>query len=468
MTDTADRAGSLAEELRWISAGETAARVRTGELTPRQVVEAAFERIDAAEPVLNAFIRLRRDEALAEADVIAERLAAGEHLPLAGVPVAVKDDVPMQGVVVTHGSRAHTQPSAEDAHTFGLIRAAGGILIGATRTPEFCLTPFCETELGGATRNPWDTTRTPGGSSGGSAAAVAAGLVPIALGGDGGGSIRGPAAWCGLPGLFPTPGSVTMEPMGEVWGGLAVQGGFGRTIADVALLYDVLLTEPQQLTTALEQDAPRVRIGQSLDRAVDRPIPQGGRIAAPWIRAADLTATLLGQLGHDVQPVRLKFGNAAAKFSVRYLVEIGREVDATDAPSQIEKGTRLLVRLGRPLRRLMGWASNAEPERRLVEQALDGFDVLLTPAMPCSAPPVGERDGAPSVVTSIKASQRVSFLNVWNQLGWCGISVPAGVDAQGLPVAILLTARPGSERLLLQLAAQLERARPWDYPKGLR
>ncbi len=464
MTDTADQTSSLAEELRWASAGATAARVRSGELTPKQVVEAAFERIEAAEPTLNAFIRLRRAEALAEAEIVSDRLAQGEYLPLAGVPVAVKDDAPMEGVVVSHGSRAYTQPSPEDAATFKLIRAAGGVLVGATRTPEFCLTPFCESDLGGATRNPWDPSRTPGGSSGGSAAAVSAGLVPLALGGDGGGSIRGPAAWCGLPGLYPTPGSVTMEPMGEIWGGLAVQGGFGRTIADTALLYDVLLTEPQGLAAAVTEETPKLRIALSLDRAMDRPIPQGGRISEAWVRASDLTATLLGQLGHEVEPVRVKFGNAATKFSIRYMVEIGKEVDETDAPKQIEKGTRLLVRMGRPLRPLMRWAMNVAAECKAVEQSLEGFDLLLSPTMPCSAPPVGERDGVPSIVTSFKASQRVSFLSTWNLLGWCGISVPAGVDAQGLPVAVLLTGRPGSERQLLQIAAQLERERPWDFP----
>jgi amidase len=467
VTDTASAAASLVEELRWAGAGATAARVRSGELTPQQVVEAALARIDAAEPTLNAFIRIRREEALAEAAVVAERLAAGEFLPLAGVPVAVKDEVPMEGVVVTHGSYAYTSPSQQDAAVITLIRAAGGIFVGATRTPEFCLVPFTESALGGITRNPWDPSRTPGGSSGGSAAAVAAGLVPLALGADGGGSIRAPAAWCGLPGLFTTPGAVSMEPMGPIWTGFVAQGGFARSIADTALLYDVLLTEPQGLAAAITEAPRPLRIAISSDRAADKPIPQGGKIDAPWQRAADLTATLLSQAGHAVEPARIKFGNSGLKFTIRYLASAADEIDATDEPTRIEKGSAFVARLGRPMRRLLPWALKVGAERKLVEDSLKGFDLLLSPTMPCSAPPTGERDGKPSIVTVLKAAQRVSFLNVWNLLGWPGVSVPAGLDAQGLPVAALLTGRPGSERLLLQVAAQLEQARPWDLGKAV-
>jgi amidase len=128
----------------------------------------------------------------------------------------------------------------------------------------------------------------------------------------------------------------------------------------------------------------------------------------------------------------------------------------------------MLKRLGKAAGPLAGWAANVAPERARVEAAMAGFDVLLTPSMPCAPPPVGERDREPALVTTLKASQRVSFLNVWNLLGWPGITVPAGVDAQGLPLGILLTGRPGTERMLVQLAAQLERARPWSYPGQTR
>lgn len=467
MTSPLDVSPALVEELRFVGAGATAARVRAGELTPHQTVAAALARIDAAQPALNAFIRIDREAALAEAADVASRLAAGEFLPLAGVPIALKDETAQAGVVVTHGSRAYTAPCDADADVLKLVRAAGAIVVGATRTPEFCLFPFTESDLGGITRNPWDPSRTPGGSSGGSAAAVAAGLVPLALGGDGGGSIRAPAAWCGLPGLMATPGSVSTAPQASIWGGLAVLGGFGRSIADTALLYDVLLTERQDLAAAITEPAPAVRIGHTLDRAVDRPVPQGGPIDAPWKRASDLTANLLSELGHDVQPARVRFGNTAQKFSVRYCTELRAELAQTPSPKTIGREPKVIARVGRLLEPLRSWALDVEKERAIVEASLEGVDVLLTPTMPVAPPPVGERDGAAAIATLLRASRRVSFLNTWNVLGWPGLSVPAGLDAAGLPVAVLLTARPGQERLLLQLGAQLERERPWELGKAV-
>lgn len=467
MTDAVDASPALVEELRFVGAGATAARVRAGELTPRQTVAAALARIDAAQPTLNAFIRIDREAALAEADQVAARLAAGEFLPLAGVPIALKDESAQAGVVVTHGSRAYTQPSEVDADALRLVRAAGAVVVGATRTPEFCLFPFTESDLGGITRNPWDPSRTPGGSSGGSAAAVAAGLVPLALGADGGGSIRAPAAWCGLPGLMATPGSISTAPLPSIWGGLAVMGGFGRSIADTALLYDVLLTERQDLAAAIAEPAPTVRIGHTLDRALDKPLPQGGPIDAAWKRASDLTANLLSELGHDVQPVRVRFGNLSEKFSVRYGTELRAEIAETGDPSAIGREPKAIARLGRLVGPLRRWALDVEKDRAIVEASLAGVDVLLTPTMPVAPPAVGERDRAPSLLTVLRASRRTSFLFHWNALGWPGLSVPAGLDADGLPVAVLLVARPGHERLLLQLGAHLERERPWELGKAV-
>lgn len=451
----------LVEQLRWTSATATAARVRAGELTPRQVVEAAFARIADVQPRLNLFIRIERERALADADRVAERLAAGEHLPLAGVPIATKDEFAIAGDVITKGSRTRTSPATEDAEIIRLVRAAGGVIVGATRTPELCLTPYTESVLGGVTRNPWDPSRTPGGSSGGSAASVAAGLVPIALGGDGGGSIRGPAAWCGLPGLFSTPGAVSTAPDVEPWTGFVAFGGMARTIADTALLYDVLLTEPQQLSAAVTEAPEPVRIAQTSDRAIDQPLPQGGKVEQAWSQAADRTADLLRSLGHEVEPRKLRFASASLKFTVRYATSARADLAGTDHPELAEPITRLVARLGGPLRRALGWAMDLTAERAALETSLGDADVVLTPAMPCSAPPVGERDGRSALLTMLAASRRVSFINTWNLFGWPGISVPAGVDRGGRPVAVLLTARPGQERLLLQLAAQLERAQPW-------
>ncbi|MFT4034850.1 MAG: amidase family protein [Patulibacter sp.] len=457
---------SLEEALRWIGVQETARRVRDGELTPQQTVSAALARIDAAQPQLNAFARVWHERALADADRVAERLAAGESLPLAGVPVAAKDEVAIAGEVTTKGSRTMTAVATSDAELIRLVRAAGGVIVGATRTPELCFTPYCESELGGVTRNPWDHARTPGGSSGGAAAAVAAGLVPVALASDGGGSIRGPAAWCGLPGLFATPGLVSPAPLHEPWTGMVSYGGIARTIADTALLYDVLFTHPVGLAAALTQEPEVVRIVQTLDRAADRPVPQGGPIDGSCRSAVREIADLLRELGHEVQPRRVRFAAAGAKFAVRYATSAREDLLRTDEPQLAEPVTRLVARVGGVLRRLRPWALDLARERAALDRSLGDAQVIVTPTMPCTAPPVGERDGRHPLLTVLAASRRVSLLNTWNLLGWPGLTVPAGTGRDGLPVGVLLTGRPGSERLLLQLGAQLERARPWPLGAG--
>jgi len=463
---TSAHEAALAEHLRWVTAQDTVRRVRSGELTPRQVVTAALARIDEAQDRLNAFQRISRERALADADRVAERLAAGEDLPLAGVPVAAKDEVDVAGEVVTKGSRALTSVSSEDAASIRLVRAAGGVVVGATRTPELCLTPYTESVLGGVTRNPWDTSCTPGGSSGGSATAVSAGLVPLALAGDGGGSIRGPGAWCGLPGLFVTPGAISTSPVVAPWTGMVSPGGFARTVADTALLYDVLLTEARGLVATLDHLPRPVRVLLTTDRAMDWPLPQGGPIDPAWVQAAQLTAALLRGLGHTVSTGRVRFAAASTKFSVRYTASAADDVAATDHPERVEPVTRLAARVGSVTRRALPWALDVSAERAAVEASLAGVDVLLTPTMPCAPPPVGERDGVRSLVTILRASRRVGFLNPWNLLGWPGLTVPAGLDADGRPVAALLTARPGQERMLLQLGAQLERVHPWAIGAG--
>ncbi|MBO9532978.1 MAG: amidase [Solirubrobacteraceae bacterium] len=456
----------LAETLRWVGASATAARVRAGELSPRRAIEAALARIDASQPELNAFRLVWHERALAEADAVAARLADGEHLPLAGVPVATKDEFEMAGEVIAKGSRTRTSPATEDAEIIRLIRAAGGVIVGVTRTPEFCLTPYTESELGGITRNPWDPSRTPGGSSGGSAAAVAAGLVPMALGGDGGGSIRGPAAWCGLPGLFATPGSISTAPQTDPWTGFVSYGGLTRSIADTALLYDVLLAEPHGLSGAVGEAPAPVKIALTSDRSADQPLPQGGKVEASASRAADTTADLLRRLGHDVEPRRLKFGRAGLKFTIRYLTSARADLLASDDPAQAEPITRLVSRLGGPARRFLPFALDLTKERAALDASIGDAQVILTPTMPCTAPVAGERNGKPALFTMLAAARRVSFINTWNLFGWPGLTVPAGVDANGLPIGVLLTARPGSERLLLQLGAQLERERPWPLGPG--
>lgn len=436
----------------------TARRVRAGESTARAEVEAALQRVRVGDGLLNAFSRVLADEALHAADEVDARVRAGEHLPLAGVPVAVKDDVDLAGLVTTRGSRAVSSPADADAELVTRLRAAGAVVVGTTRTPELCLVPRTESDLGGPTRNPHDPARTPGGSSGGSAAAVAAGLVPLATAGDGGGSIRGPAAWCGLPGLKGTPGTVGGTGAEGVWSGLGVVGVLGRTLADTALAHDVLADEPSDLVTALAGGTSGpLRVAVSTTRPVGFG-PGAGGLHPAWRDAADRTGRALRDLGHRVAPLRLRLGAAGPKFTVRYLRAAHDELRTTDDPGAAEPGTRLLARLGRASGPLTSWSRDVRREVAAVEASLHGADVLVTPTMPCPPPRVGETARLPAVLTPLRDERRAAYCYPWNLLGWCGLTLPAGLDADGLPVGVLLTARPHHEHLLLALAGDLERA----------
>ncbi|HEX8714747.1 MAG TPA: amidase family protein, partial [Solirubrobacteraceae bacterium] len=228
-----------ASEIAFAGIARQAELIAAGELSSRELVELCLRRIEAAQPRLNAFRAVLAERALLEADQADARRGAGAERPLLGVPIAVKDDIDVAGEVTALGSNAYGAPAAADAEVVRRLRAAGAVIIGKTNVPELCVWPFTETATFGVTRNPWDVQRAPGGSSGGSAVAVAAGLVGAALGSDGAGSIRIPAAWCGLFGLKPQRGRVSLAPRPRSWNGLSVNGVLTRRVADTALFHDV-------------------------------------------------------------------------------------------------------------------------------------------------------------------------------------------------------------------------------------
>ena len=256
-------------DIAFSGAAQQARLLAAGEITAPALLELYLRRIGRLDPALNAYRVVLADPARAEAAAVQQRLDAGERLPLLGVPIAIKDDVDVAGEVTTMGTSAYGAPKACDAEVVRRLRAAGAVIIGKTQVPELTIWPFTESLTFGATRNPWDTDRTPGGSSGGTAAAVAAGLAAIGLGSDGAGSIRIPSTWCGLFGLKPQRDRISLHPHEDAWNGMVVNGPLARTVEDAALFLDATTTMP-------------VPDGGFV-AAADRP---PGRLTAPPRRAA--------------------------------------------------------------------------------------------------------------------------------------------------------------------------------------
>src|SRR6202011_478341 len=225
----------MSSEIAFAGASEQARLLAAGAITAPALLELYLQRIKLLDNKIRAYRVVLEESARVEAAAAQRRLDSGDRRPLLGVPVAIKDDVDVAGEVTTMGTSAHGPPKDEDAEVVRRLRAAGAVILGKTMVPELCIWPFTESLTFGATRNPWDVDRTPGGSSGGSAAAVAAGLAAVALGSDGGGSIRIPSTWCGLYGIKPQRDRVPLAPHHGAWNGLSANGPIARTVADAAL-----------------------------------------------------------------------------------------------------------------------------------------------------------------------------------------------------------------------------------------
>ncbi|HEX8156687.1 MAG TPA: amidase [Solirubrobacteraceae bacterium] len=441
-------------ELAFAGVARQAEMVRAGEVSPRELVETALERIEALDPELNAFRIVFAERALSEADQAGAR--RGDPRPLLGVPIAVKDDQAVAGAVRARGSNAYSSPEAADADLVRRLRAAGAIVVGITRTPELTLWPFTETAAGGITRNPWDPQRTPGGSSGGSAAAVAAGLVPGATASDGAGSIRIPAACCGLFGLKTQRGRISTAPLDEVWNAMSAYGFLTRTVADAALLYEVATGKPY--IAAAGQEPPKLRIALSLK------IPPGSsaRLHPDWRRAAQDTAELLRVRGHDVAEANPAIGAAGTRVLARYLAGAYDEAQTAEHPERLERRTRAIARWGKAARRRLDHIRVTElADAAKVNAIFDDFDIVLGPTLARAPLPIGRYEGRGAAYTLGGVLRWVPFNGLWNHIGNPAAAVPAGFDSEGLPLSVQLAGRPGAERTLFSLAAQIEAARPW-------
>lgn len=477
-----------------LDATDMAARVRSGNVTAGELLEAAIARADAVDPRVHAITRRLDDEA---------RVRTRGQLdgPLAGVPFLLKDLFQAQrGVVETCGSRAMASAVASDTDTVvSRWLDAGAVVFGRTNVPEFGIKGTTEPALFGPTHNPWDLTRSPGGSSGGSAAAVAAGIVPVAGANDGGGSIRIPAACCGVFGLKPGRGVVPTGPgQGEFFHGGAVTGVVSRTVRDSALFLDVVrgtdpvappyafAPAPQSYVDATQQDPPRLRIGVQVESALsDGPDPE-------VVAAVRATADQLTEMGHTVVEARpaIDEQQLAEDFLVPWFVHVAATVDelrergARD--DDFELDTRVLAALGRATgavdheRALMRWHTHV----RVLADFHREHDLLLTPTTATTAPPLGahatsalEHVGAGvalrarlgRLIASTGAAQAgvlrnlrwVPFTQLANVTGRPAVSVPLHESRAGLPIGVQFVAPPGGEGLLFSLSARLEEALPW-------
>jgi len=469
-------------DLMFRSAGELAEMVRSGEITSRELVQTSLERIEELNPMLNAFVQIDEQGALATAD----QIAPGDARPFAGVPIAIKNNRPVKGLRLTYGCPLMSDHIAPYDHNITRrLREAGFVIVGTTTLPEYGILPVSEARMFGPTRNPWDLERTPGGSSGGAAAAVASGMVPVAHGNDGGGSIRIPAACCGLVGLKPTRGRISPAPeLGD--SSLGIDGVLTRTVADTAAILDVL--EGYELGDATWAPPPSEAFAVSAAAEPGRlrvamttlpPVPEASvdPLAAQAVVDA---AELLRSLGHEVEQVdppwqedsvRELFGvvfSSHIALSIAYSGRVaGREPTADDMEAMSWAIFSMVKKLG-AVDILAANAALQQFARRLIS-FLDPYDVLLTPALAERPLPLGtlDTDADEPMSTFRRSGLFTPFTPVFNASGQPGISVPLYEGEDGLPLGVQLVGRPAGEGQLLALASQLESAQPWAQRRPL-
>jgi amidase len=453
----------VSADLAFASALELADRIRARELSPVELVELYLERIERIDPELNAYVTVDAEGALAAAREPREG-------PFAGVPISIKDLTDTGGLRTTYSTKACADnvPAADSA-TVRRIRDAGFVVLGKTNTPEFGTIGVTESELNGACRNPWDTERTPGGSSGGAAAATAAGLCPVAQGSDGGGSIRNPASCCGLVGIKPSRGRVSPAPWSSGSLGLGTNGPIARTVRDAAALLDVMtgyeigdfFVAPTESPFLLEAglDPGRLRVAFTVQPPVEVPVDE------ECANAALGAAALLAELGHDVREaappwagpdliphfIRVwQMGPATMGIDFDRLEPINRALaeDAVATPSS--DATLSVYRL--------------QAETRNILAFWEEVDVLVTPTLALPPVPIGwtfeDTDGDPRAAFA-RQVLFTPFTPVFNVTGQPAMSLPLHWSRDGLPIGVQFVGRPFAEATLVRLAAQLEEARPW-------
>ena len=459
----------MRDDILKLSAVEQAALVRAGEISARELVESALREIERLDPQLNAFTFVCGERALLEAD----RVQAGDPRPFCGVPVGIKDLLSAtEDLPTTHGTHAFGDWIADhDSAHVRRLREAGAIVVGKTNTPELGLRPVTENTRFGATRNPWDPRLSAGGSSGGSAAAVASGMLALADGSDLGGSLRIPASCCGLVALKPSRGRVSIGPdFGDIGAAMPVDGVLTRTVLDTATALDVIAgyepgdhfhlpNPPQPFTDAVGREATQVAVRVALTAPLGVPVDDDPRTAT------ELAAVALAALGHRVyegapdwdderMPTQwATFATGAMQHIIRVLERLhGRAVN----PDLLEPASRGWLTAGAPVT-LVEYLEATEGlwaySRRILRSWRDD-EVLLTPTLTRLPAPVG--DIRSQVGVTDDALRFSALVRLWNITGQPAINLPLHVTAEGIPVGVQLVGPPGRDDLLLALARQLE------------
>ncbi|HEY9698116.1 MAG TPA: amidase [Trichocoleus sp.] len=457
-------------DLAFTSALDQARLIRSKEVSPLELVELYLERIERLNPQLGSFFTITADRALADAKAKTDQLMQADLAalpPFFGVPTAIKDLTPVADVPCSYGVKIiRKRIEMQDAGVVTRIKDAGFVLLGKTATSQIGSTPYTEPPGFPPARNPWNLSYTPGGSSGGSAAAVAAGLVPIAHGTDGGGSVRGPAFCCGLVGIKPARGRVSHAPVGDRLSGLATDGSLARTVSDAAALLDVMagytlgdpywLPDPNPSFLAAADRSPgTLKIGYITQ------LPPLGQADPICVQAVLDTAKLLEGLGHSIEPIDLDFGDIAEP-----LVAVWQAgVDVGVPWIFLNRFNRWLLRRSR-LRssgRYLQAVSKMQAAARRIVAALSPFDAVIMPVFMHPTIRIGEWANLRSATTLEKIIHWVAPCPPINATGQPSIAIPTGFSPLGLPIGVQLVGRPAGEELLISLAAQIEQANPWSH-----
>ncbi len=462
------------DELLFTTAARAAALIRAGKLSPVTLMEAVLAKAREAQPVLNPFVTLLEESAMAAARAAEQSKPVG---PLHGVPVSIKDQVDVGGVNTTHGSAIFDDNmAAKDDVTVARLRAAGAIVFAKTRLPEFGHKGLTDGPSFGTTRNPWDLSRTTGGSSGGAAAAVASGIGPLAVGTDGAGSIRIPAACCGIVGLKPTLGSIPWQQATDAFGNYTYAGPMTRSVTDAALMRAAMV-------------GPDGSDPWTLGRTSDAPMSAG-------LIGRDLSGLRIGVIERMANPRVQAEMTENTRASIAVLTDLGAEADVAggdvdwiELPGRIMYQGNFYVAMQRHLAQ---WGNQMDPtllafmERggqfsmrefregqyartrlfRSIQGLFEQFDVLVSPTLSRTALPADfdaahdevEIDGERCGITRQGWS---SYVYPFNLTGHPALSIPSGFDAAGLPTSVQLVGRWGADVDLLRLGAILEEARPW-------